>query len=83
MRRFSGSVSVIPYGKPNPLISKRQGGLPKFLQTVWKRLSGVSGDGVMPAFDAEVAAKNSIPRHARMAAIIAPTPRILRTRRRL
>jgi Antitoxin VbhA len=31
MRRFSGSVSVIPYGKPNPLISKRQGGLPKFL----------------------------------------------------
>jgi hypothetical protein len=31
MRRFSGSVSVIPYGKPNPLISKRQGGLPKVL----------------------------------------------------
>src|SRR3954466_1913763 len=27
MKRFSGSVSVISYGKPNPLISKRQGGL--------------------------------------------------------
>jgi hypothetical protein len=31
MRRFSGSVSVISYGKPNPLISKRKRGLPKVL----------------------------------------------------
>jgi hypothetical protein len=31
MRRFSGSVPVISYGKPNPLISKEQGNFPKVL----------------------------------------------------
>src|SRR3954447_22492931 len=31
MRRFSGSVSVISYGKRNPLIGKEQGNLPEVL----------------------------------------------------
>ena len=39
MRRFSGSVSVISYDKPNPLISKRQGGLPKFLNSEYPALT--------------------------------------------
>jgi Bacteriophage Sf6, terminase small subunit-like len=66
MRRFSGSVSVIPYGKPNPLISKRQGGLLKVLSSEtsgWAAIAGrpsIHADALAPEICDRIAAGENL-----------------------